>query len=100
MRTGSKRSVRGTPIVVCVVHHPRGRWEIVAPNRRGRISCETLDDARRIAYLSIPRGRDCELIVRDAYHRVLEHELIDGRLRDPFSSRSRASKQSTNSGGQ
>ena len=44
----------------------------------GRIPCETLEDARRIAYLAIAHTQRCELIVRDAYNRIIEHELIDG----------------------
>ena len=56
---------------------PRG-WEITMPARRERVSCERLDEARGVAYLYAVRSRPCELIVRDAYHRVLERELITG----------------------
>jgi hypothetical protein len=35
-----------------------------------------LDDARRIAYLSVAHAHDCELVIRDAYNRVLARELI------------------------
>jgi hypothetical protein len=59
-----------------VQRHPRGDWEIVIPGRRGGLVCETLDDARRIAYLSVAHAHDCELIIRDAYNRVLARELI------------------------
>ena len=69
---------RSDPLSVCVQHHPRGSWEVIASEREGRICCETLEEARRIAYLSIQRTRDCELIVRDAYNRVLQRELIRG----------------------
>lgn len=51
---------------------------MVVPEHRGAISREILDDARRIAYLSVAPGHSRELIVRDAYRRVLHHELIDG----------------------
>jgi len=74
------------PITVVVKRTLRGRWEVVLPGRRTGITCETLDDARRMAYLSLAHGRPCELIVRDAYHRVLSRELIDGHqlpLTDP-----------------
>ncbi len=37
---------------------------------------ETLEDARRIAYLIVAHAKSCELIVRDAYNRSIEHELI------------------------
>jgi hypothetical protein len=66
-------------ITVCVQRRARGDWEVVIPGRRGGLVCEMLDDARRIAYLSVAQAHDCELIVRDAYNRVLEREVISGR---------------------
>jgi len=72
------RTTRKARVTVCVQHDPRGRWEVVLPGRRGRIACETLEDARRIAYLSVAHTHDCELVVRDAYNRVLQRELIEG----------------------
>lgn len=61
---------------------PRG-WEITMPSRRERVACESvarerLEEARGVAYLCAVRSGACELIVRDAYHRVLERELITG----------------------
>jgi hypothetical protein len=56
----------------------RGRWEVAVPGQRKRITCETLDEARRVAYVTVAHTRPCELIVHDAYHRVLDRELIDG----------------------
>jgi len=64
----------------------RGRWEVVLPGRRKGIICETLEDARRVAYLSVAHARRCEVIVRDAYHRVLDRESINGRQTPPPSS--------------
>lgn len=55
----------------------RGRWEVAAPDR-DRIICDTLDDARRAAYVSAARVAACQLIVQDAYHRVLSREFISG----------------------
>jgi hypothetical protein len=52
---------------------------VVPPGGRGRTTCETLDDARRVASAMVSRDRPCELVVLDAYNRVLQHELIDGR---------------------
>jgi hypothetical protein len=60
--------------------------EVVIPGHRHRITCETLDDARRVAYLAVAHARPCELIVHDAYHRVLHHELIDGHQTPPTGS--------------
>jgi hypothetical protein len=83
---------RTARMTVCVRHHPRGDWEVIGPDGRGRISCETFEDARRIAYLAVAHAHDCELIVRDAYDRVVEHELIDGHHRAPVGSRSIAAQ--------
>jgi len=51
--------------------------------------CETFDDARRIAYLTMARAQTCELIVRDAYNRIIEHERIEGHRAKPTGPRSR-----------
>jgi hypothetical protein len=67
-----------SPQKVCVDHNSRGEWELALPHQAGRVTCETLDDARRVAYLCAARLQPCELIIRDARHRVLDRELIDG----------------------
>jgi hypothetical protein len=87
-------------MTVCVQHHPRGRWDVIVPGQRGRISCETFEDARRIAYLAVAHTHPCELIVRDAYNRIVQHELIDGHPAGPTGMPPRASKQTANPGGQ
>jgi len=69
----------GAPARVCVVHAHNGGWEVLSFKGRVRITCETLDDARRIAYLSVAEAGDCELVVRDAYERVLEHGRFSGK---------------------
>ena len=33
---------------------------------------ETLNDARRLAYIDAARILPCELVIRDAYHRVVD----------------------------
>ena len=55
---------------------PRGAWEVVLPERVDRLRCKTLEEASRIAHRLAAARRPCELIVHDAYHRVVEHELI------------------------
>ena len=60
---------------------------MVRADGRGRISCETLEDARRIAYLTVAQANSCELIVRDAYNRIIEHELIESHQSGPTGSR-------------
>jgi hypothetical protein len=55
-----------------------GGWEIALPGERDHVICETLDEARRVAYLCAARRHPCELVVCDAYQRVLHREFIDG----------------------
>jgi hypothetical protein len=81
-----KRTTRPAPLTVRVQHHAWGRREVIAADGRGRISCETLEDARRIAYLIVARAERCELIVRDAYNRIIEHELIESHQSGPTGS--------------
>jgi hypothetical protein len=71
---------RTNPITVRVELNPRGAWRVATPDEREWVTCETLDDARRVAYLRAADRRPCELIVLDAYHRVLEREFINGHL--------------------
>ncbi len=63
----------------CIVYHLHGRWEVLPADGRRPVPCATLEDARRIAHLTLPDSDDCELIVRDAYNRVAERELIQAR---------------------
>lgn len=78
--SGYRLSSESLPGVTVQVRHTlRGRWEVVVSDARRGIMCETLDDARRIAYLAVAHARPCELIVLDAYHRVTQRELIEGR---------------------
>jgi hypothetical protein len=56
----------------------RGRWQVALPGRQQPVVCDTLDDAIRIGYSSARRQRGCELVVRDAYNRVVRREVIAG----------------------
>ncbi len=47
------------------------------PGGRGQVACETLDEARRVAFLYAARALACELVVHDPYDRALDYELID-----------------------
>ncbi len=49
-------------------------WEITFPDPEEKLTCATLDDARRTALLHAARRQPCELVVRDAYHRLLLHQ--------------------------
>jgi hypothetical protein len=64
-------------IVVHVNAGPRDGWEVVLPEGAGGVRCETLDEARRVALRAAAHARRCDLVIRDAYERVVEHELIE-----------------------
>jgi hypothetical protein len=53
-----------------------GSWEVAVPGQNRNLTCATLDDARRVAYLQASRQRPCQLVICDAYHRVARRELI------------------------
>lgn len=57
----------------------RGAWEIMLSDERERVTCNTLEEASRVAHRCAADRRPCELIVCDAYHRVLDHELVNVR---------------------
>jgi hypothetical protein len=69
-----------SPITLCIDPDGRGAWDLVISEDREHVSCATLDDAKRVAYRRAADRRPCELIVRDAYHRVIDRELIDIEL--------------------
>jgi hypothetical protein len=69
---------KATSRMVRVDRDWRGSWEVTLPQPVERVRCETLGEAKRVAQLYAAQRRPCELIVRDAYHRVLQHELVDG----------------------
>lgn len=64
------------PMTICVDFNEYGDWEIVVPDERDRETCDTLDEAVRVAHLRAVDWRPCELVVRDAYHRVLRREHV------------------------
>ena len=57
----------------------RGAWEVALSDPGERVTCETLEEASRVAYRCAADRRPSELIVCDAYHRVVHRELIDDR---------------------
>jgi hypothetical protein len=64
-------------ITVSVDPDGRGAWEVNVRDERSHVACPTLEDARQVAYRSASGRRPCELIVRDAYHRVIQRTVID-----------------------
>jgi hypothetical protein len=73
-----RRRAPMSPVTVRVDRTRLGAWEVAMPDQSELVTCETLEDAERVAYLCAARRRPCELIVCDAYHRVLHQVLIDG----------------------
>jgi len=69
-------------LTVRVLLSPRGQWEVVLPGRRP-LRCQSLDDAERVAYVFAERSRPCEVVVHDAYHRVVRRDLINGHRVPP-----------------
>jgi len=74
----SERSAPEAPVTVRIEREPRGAWQVAMPGRHGPMS---LEEARRVAYLSVAHAR--ELIVHDAHERVLHRELIEGHRPPP-----------------
>jgi hypothetical protein len=70
------------PTTVRVDISARGAWEVSLSDRGDHVTCETLEDASRVAYRYALDRPPCELIVCDAYHRVVQRELIKGVVRN------------------
>lgn len=54
----------------------RGRWAVELPEEGERVTCRTLEDATRVARRCAEDRKPCEMLVCDAYHRVLYRELV------------------------
>lgn len=65
------------PMTVNVDRTLRGAWEVRFP-RGGRVICPTLDAAVREGHRYGAEGEGCELVIHDAYHRVLRREFVSG----------------------
>ena len=63
------------PVTVRVDLSLRGAWE-VTPAGEQRLTCATLGEAETIAHRWAGDHRPCELLIRDAYHRVLRREVV------------------------
>jgi hypothetical protein len=61
---------------VSVERGRRGDWLVVVPDKEAPILCQTLDDAQWVAYLLAAGRQPCQVVIRDAYHRVVGRELI------------------------
>jgi hypothetical protein len=66
-----------------VTSNLRGGWNVRFSDRRATVSCDTLNAAIREAHRWAEESHPCELVIRDAYHRVVGHEFIDGEESGP-----------------
>jgi hypothetical protein len=82
MQPVARPSASEQPTTVRVEHSPNGLWEVELPDRDARVACETFNDALRIGYLCAAHARPCELVVHDAYHRVVQRRVISGAAPD------------------
>ena len=64
-------------MTVRVDHSIGGSWAIALSDQREALVCKTLEEASSVAYRCAADRRPCELVVCDAYHRVVRHELIN-----------------------
>jgi hypothetical protein len=60
-------------------HDRHGEWEVELPDEVSPVVCDSLAEARRIAYRQAARRQPCELVILDAYHRVAHRELVANR---------------------
>lgn len=59
------------PRTVQVRRTAGGEWEVLFPDETESTTCETLSAARRVARSWAEANAPSELIIRDAYHRVV-----------------------------
>jgi hypothetical protein len=52
----------------------RGEWEIALPDRGDPVKCKSLPEARTVAHQCAAQMDPCEIIIYDAYYRVLYRE--------------------------
>jgi hypothetical protein len=70
-----------TNVTVNMQRDRRGGWAIQMSDRWTPLTCETFDEARRVAYLCAARRRACEIVVCDESARVVYREFIEGAQR-------------------
>lgn len=51
-------------------------WEVSVPARRQRLICKSFPEAARRANELAILEPECELVVRDAYHRVIQRRHL------------------------
>jgi hypothetical protein len=75
MSTPASRKERH--LTVRVLLNARGEWEVLTPHRPRPLRCKSLEEAKRMAYRVASDDAPCDVVVHDAYHRVVHTEHID-----------------------
>lgn len=58
----------------------RGVWEVRLPDDDEHVPCRDLDDAVHLGYRCAAERAGCEVVVHDAYHRVIRREFVSSQL--------------------
>lgn len=54
----------------------RGGWEVRLPDDDEKVICQNLEDAVHVGYRWAADGRGRELVVHDAYNRVIQRQFV------------------------
>ncbi len=59
------------------IHRKRGdQWEVSLPARDQRVLCQSFQEAARRGYELAAMEVECEIVVHDAYHRVIRRQHL------------------------
>jgi len=58
----------------------RGEWEIALPDRGDPVKCKSLPEAKSVAHRCAAEMDPCEVIIYDAYYRVLYRERSESAV--------------------
>lgn len=64
------------PIMILVDRTRRGTWEVRLPRGGEPVVCPSLDAAVRVGHQYAANAGGGELVIHDAYHRVLRREFV------------------------
>jgi hypothetical protein len=69
---GSAHSV----VAVKVTFNAHGTWDVSLPDGSSSVTCATLEDATNFAHAYAAAHKPYELVIHDAYHRVMVRETV------------------------
>ena len=59
-------------------------WEVSIPSRHHRVICNSFQEAAKRGYQLAASEAECDVVLHDAYHRVVRRERVRGdRARQP-----------------